>query len=130
MKNRRTGSVAAVAGVLAVASLVAAPGTQAATASCPLNQLCVWQNASFSGGKATWFSGDTAPLLSGMTYSNGASLNNSISSVYNNTSRIAYLYLGSSCTGTVELVPHNTTVPQVTFNDQISSLSISGSSSC
>jgi hypothetical protein len=48
--------------------------------------VCVWRDASFSGPKFYWIDGDAAPELPGMTYNNSSSsLNDSISSLYNNT---------------------------------------------
>ena len=87
---RRVKTFIAAAAVATTAVLVPALPASASTSECFAGEVCVWENANYSGGFAAW----TGSIinLSGKTFDNGHSLNDSISSLWNRTNVYVYFY--------------------------------------
>ncbi|MFE9191971.1 peptidase inhibitor family I36 protein [Micromonospora sp. NPDC007208] len=92
---------------------VAATSAQADPGQCGSRQLCIFENANYSGGvfhvQDRLYVGNKSilcdKLLSDNFYNNGKSVNDSGSSVINNTGNPAFLYTGSWNSGAYVAVP-------------------------
>ncbi|SRR6266545_2065941 len=76
----------------AVATVTLSPTAQADNSRCPANRFCLFEHIDFGGGRAV-FSGDDSNL-SDNHYDNNHVVNNTSSSMINNTGRIVVLYDG------------------------------------
>ncbi|MEU4246501.1 peptidase inhibitor family I36 protein [Amycolatopsis sp. NPDC026612] len=95
MKNRsrtiRRAFTAAAVPVLATAALATmAPPASADNNACPVDRVCLFRNSNFSGGR--YVDDGTTLRLSLARWDNGGSVDNSASSVINNTNRTFQLH--------------------------------------
>lgn len=127
MKLRTVAATAtAVAGLLASATVALAPDALAA-ASCPSDHICFWQDANYGGGKFTT-NVDAIANFKSETFTNGVTLNDKISSIYNNTSYPLYMFIDADFDNISgfdatcdETVPAHTARAHVRYNDKYSS---------
>lgn len=106
----------AVVGALAAAgalTAVAAPSASADDlAHCPSKSFCLFENANFGGGRIVFPAPGTNGFPSsgyefchfktdGLTYNNGHSVDNSASSMVNNSTRTVLLWRNDGCSGNV-----------------------------
>lgn len=115
-------------------SVVMAPAASASTSAyqCASNQLCFYKDAGFTGTTYVAYTqkepfqwGDEYGDVQDANfkhYTNGDSLDNSISSFANNLSLEVYLYTGTYYTGEHDWYPTHLSIRQVGWNDQISSI--------
>lgn len=113
-------SVVVSVGVLVIDSGHAGAAT---LSGCPINMVCAWQNANFSGGVIRFVSGDGDPDFgtSRDTFSNGVLVQDNISSIVNNTSRHYNFYVDANYKGAYDSFNPHTQLAQAVPNDAMSS---------
>jgi hypothetical protein len=97
---RLRGAIATAA--VAVAAVTAVPSAaHASSAQCHAGKICVWEAANYAGGFRE-FSGSVS-TFKGLTYDNGHSVNDTVSSLWNRTSSTVYFYPAANYSGGYDL---------------------------
>jgi len=105
-------------GVLAVPS-----PAMASAWSCPAGFLCVYKDANGQGSRWTWLGGDEQLNFNdGTKYFDGTSLNDSISSIFNNSNYAAKFCTDKNFGGHCLVYPAHSKTAQVYYNEQYSSM--------
>ncbi len=109
---------------LAFATSVAVAPQASAAYECRGNQICVYQNANFTGSARVLDPYAAYSDFRHLYYTNGANLNDSISSVQKNTDRCAAFYNDVNYSGTVEYMVYGWYGQNVSYlmNDRYSSM--------
>lgn len=112
-----------VAALALAATVVVAPQASAAYA-CGSNQICVYENANFTGSVHVLDPQASYADFRDLTYTNGNNLNDSISSVQKNTNRCAAFYNDVNYSGTVAYMSYGWYGQNVSYlmNDKYSSM--------
>ena len=125
MKIARHTAAAAAATILVGTGIVAVAFATPASAAgtCPLNFVCVFQDADYGGGSYEWLVNDADPNFNqGQTFSNGVRLNDNISSLINGTSKSVQFCTDANYAGHCVTYPSLSATAQVAYNDQYSSV--------